>query len=157
MFVLIFLLACGGSKSAGDIEDFNQLKELVSSREFEIQHQWARSSLGGSINLIGNPNFIRFKGDSVTIFLPYFGVRYSGGGYGGEGGIKYKGPVKNLKVTAQKEEQELVLEFEGDRGAENLQFYITLFSNGKASTHVTSSQREAISYSGEIMPLREEK
>lgn len=157
ILTLIFLLACGGSKSTADNEDFNQLKELVGSREFEIQHQWARSSLGGSINLIGNPNFIRFKGDSVNIFLPYFGERYSGSGYGSEGGIKYKGPVKNLNVTTHKEEQELILEFEGDRGTENLQFYITLFANGDASTSVTSSQREAISYSGQIMPLREER
>lgn len=153
----ILFVACGSSKTAGGIEDFNQLQQLVNSREFEIEHQWVRPSWGGSINLIGNTNFIRFKGDSVNVFLPYYGERYAGGGYGSEGGIVYKGPVKNLKISTKKEDQEIVLEFEAQQGIESLHFYLKLFSNSNVSTNVTSSERATISYSGKITPLPKEK
>lgn len=155
---LLLLIACGGSRNSGNREDFNQLKKLVSSREFEIEHQWTNSSLGGgSINLIGNTNYIRFEGDSVNIFLPYFGERYAGGGYGSEAGIVYKGLAKNLKVSEKPEDQEIILEFEGQQGSEYLHFYITLFSNNSVSTSVTSTQRESISYRGKIKALAKEK
>lgn len=152
---LMLLMACGGSKTISDTEDFKQLKELINSREFEIEHDRARPSRGGNIYLTGAANFIRFKEDSITVSLPFYGERYSGG-YGSEAGIKYEGPVKNLKVITNKEEQEIILKFEGQQGMENFQFYITLFPNGNASTSVNSSQRSPISYRGNIKPLAEE-
>lgn len=155
---LILILACGGAKNTNDdLREFEQLKELVSSREFEIENQWAMPLRGGQINLIGNANFIRFKGDSVEVFLPYFGVRHAGGGYGGEGGIKYEGPAENLSIMEHVAEKNIELTFEGQQGIENLDFLITIYSNGKVNTSVNSSQRDAISYKGDLKALPKEK
>ncbi|MFN4764014.1 DUF4251 domain-containing protein [Gillisia sp. Q332] len=158
-FILLLVLACGGVKNSGSAEavkDFQELSELVNSREFEIENEWL-SPLGGSmINLIGNPNYIRFKGDSVAVFLPYYGVRHSGGGYGRDGGITYKGPAKNLNITEDKGRKNILLNFEGKENNENLEFFITLFPGGSATTSVSSSQRQSISYRGKVKALPEE-
>ena len=148
--LILILSACGGTRSTGEIQNFDELQNLVSSREFEIENDWANPIGGGNINLIGNPNFIRFKGDSVEVFLPYFGVRHSGGGYGGEGGIKYEGLAENLTINENPEKRNIELEFEGDQDNENLEFHIKLFSNGSSYTSVNTTQRASISYQGNI-------
>lgn len=143
-----FLFSCGGGHRNSTPSNYDELSDLVESREFEIIHDWAQPMQGGNINLIGNANFIRFEGDSINLFLPYFGVRHSGGAYGGEAGIEYEGPPENLKV--KKEDSRILLSFEGDQDSENLRFLITLFPNGNATTSVSSSQRQVISYRGDV-------
>ncbi|GAB2769923.1 DUF4251 domain-containing protein [Actinomadura fibrosa] len=131
----------------------NDLQNLVANRDFEVQNDWAVPLSGSNVNLIGNPNYIRFKGDSVKIALPYFGERYSGG-YNTEGGIRYEGPARNFQVSEKA--NSMILEFEGQQGSENYNFIMTLFPNGKTTTSVNSSQRSTISYRGEITASKSE-
>lgn len=148
--LMLLFISCGSTKNTDESEKYTELQELVDSREFQIEHQWARPMSGGNINLIGNPNYIRFENDSVDVFLPYFGVRHSGAGYNREGGIKYEGLAENLKIIEQKNRNRIALYFEGEQGNENLDFSVTIYANGNVQTSVTSSQRQTISYQGEI-------
>mgnify|MGYP002795035044 CR=1 FL=1 len=158
-FILLLILSCGGMKQSGseeNLKDFQKLSELVNSREFEIENEWLMPLGGSMINLIGNPNYIRFKADSVDVFLPYFGVRQSGGGYGGNGGITYTGPVKDLEISEGAANKNIQLNFSGKHNSENLEFFITLYQGGSVTTLVSSSQRQSISYRGNVKPLPEE-
>ena len=152
--LLIFVLAsCGGSKTV-DEKDYREFRELVSSKEFEIENQWAIPLGGGNINLIGNPNFIKFENDSVDVFLPYFGVRQSGANYGSsEGGIKYNGVLSNFQMNENSRKGSIELEFEAEEDGENYSFAIDLFPNGKARTRVISNERTSISYEGQFSRL----
>lgn len=154
--MMFFLVSCGTGRNTGramNIENYDQLAEVVDSGQFAIQNSWAMPLGGNQIDLIGNPNFIRFEGDSVDVFLPYFGVRHSGGTYGrGEGGIEYEGPMKRFSAS-KNEAKNIILKFEGDHNTENLDFTITLYPSGKTHTSVTSSQRHSISYRGELKEL----
>lgn len=158
--VILMTIACGSTKNTGsstDLQNFEQLRELVNSREFEIENDWAIPLRLTTINLIGNSNFIRFKGDSVEVFLPYFGVRQSGGGYGASGGIEYEGPAKDLSIAEDMAKNNILIKFEGRQGSEHLQFIITLFTKGNASTSVNSSERDPISYWGNLRALPAKK
>ena len=163
MLIIVFtIIACGGNRSSSeaDVRDYEDLRAMVmNNREFAIEHQWANPMRGTSINLLGNPNYIRFKEDSVNIHLPYFGVRHSGGGYGSwEGGVRYEGLARNLEITENPEKRNILINFRGNGETNEIQEYrITVFPNGKASTSVNSSQRDPISYRGEIMKLPEEQ
>ena len=151
--VIILLSACGGGQGVITPEEqqrYDELVELVNSMEFEIENEWANPQTGNNISLIGNTNFIRFKGDSVHVFLPFFGERYSGGGYGSSGGIEYEGPINSLKIEERKRQQEVLLSFEAEQNSEHLKFLITLFPNGNANTSVTTSERSSITYRGEV-------
>lgn len=155
ILLTVFLVACGSAEN-GNIQNFSDLQELISAGEFEIENNWANPMGGNSINLIGNSNFIRFEGDSVDIFLPYFGVRHSGGGYGSEGGIVYKGPLEDLKIREGQEDNKIELEFEADHEGENFQFDVTIYGNGTTNTSVKSSERQSISYRGTVGNLPED-
>ncbi|MCJ7757218.1 MAG: DUF4251 domain-containing protein [Gillisia sp.] len=158
--LILMSMSCGSTKDTGsstDQQNFEQLRELVNSREFEIENDWAVPLRLTTINLIGNSNFIRFKGDSVEVFLPYFGVRHSGGGYGASGGIEYEGPAEDLSIEENMAKNNILIKFEGRQGSEHLQFIITLFTKGNTSTSVNSSDRDPISYWGNVKALPAKK
>lgn len=154
-FLLLFTSGCGSSKVDGGDQDYDDILNLVNSREFEIEQEWAIPMSGNTINLLGNPNYIRFKGNQVDLFLPYFGVRQSGGAYGGgDGGIKYVGPAEKLVIEESSKENYIQIKFEGRQGTEALQFFISIMPGGKTHTSVNSSERNAISYRGNVKALK---
>ncbi|SKB32221.1 protein of unknown function [Salegentibacter holothuriorum] len=148
---LILFQNCGSSVDAAKVEKTNQ---LVESRQFEIEHDWLNPMSGSRINLIGNPNFIRFKKDSVNLFLPFFGERFSGGGYNNEGGIIYNGPLKDLEISRDNKNTQII-EFSARQDSEDLDFTINIYPEGTVNTRVNSSQRSFISYQGKIGKLKE--
>ena len=154
--ILMLSISCGSTKDTGnstESQKFGELKQMVISQKFEIENDWAVPLRVTSINLIGNSNFIKFKGDSVEVFLPYFGVRQSGGGFGSSGAIEYSGPAVDLSIEENLLKNNFLIKFEGRQGSEHLQFIITLFSKGNASTSVNSSERDPISYWGNVRAL----
>ncbi len=155
ILVSVLSFSCGSSVNRDTAADEN-LQQLISERHFEIENDWAMPLRGSQINLIGNTNYIRFKNDSVDLFLPYFGVRHTGGGYNSEGGIKYEGIARNLDFSQDKDSN-TVISFEGRRKSESLDFRIVLYPNMKAYTNVTSSERDPISYRGEVHQRKEQE
>lgn len=161
LFLLLFLgsffviSSCGSSRTGETINDYDGLQQLVSSREFEVENQWAQPLTGTRVNLIGNTNYMRFKNDSIELHLPYFGVRHAGGAYDREGGINYKGALKDLEIDERPGQGRILISFEGQQDSEDLWFSLILFSNGKVDTTVKSSQRNTISYDGEVSSLPE--
>ncbi len=102
LYLIIALISVQSCGSSTDATKISKTSQLVESREFEIEHEWLIPMGGSRINLIGNPNFIRFEKDSVDLFLPFFGERFSGGGYNSEGGIIYNGPLNDLEISKTK-------------------------------------------------------
>lgn len=156
---LILLYSCGGGQSAAEQQqEFHELDELIEAREFEIVNDWALPLRGNRVNLIGNTNFIRFEDDSVTVQLPFYGVRHSGGGYNsGYGGFEFEGIPENLQIQQDRENDKINIAFEANDGTENLNFHIILYPNGNARTSVTSSQRDSMSYQGQVGPYEEDE
>lgn len=151
IILLCLLIACGSAnRNASDSLEYREMVEMVHDQNFEIENHWANPIRYDRMNLIGNPNYIRFKGDSVDVFLPYFGVRHSGGGYGSDGPIIYEGLMENLRIEENTRRGHVKMSFEGNRKTENMQFDITIYPNGKTTTDIGSSQRDRITYDGEI-------
>lgn len=157
--ILVTLLTgCGIQQNLrGEYPDtFEDVKGFVDSKAYEIENQWAVPLNGSMIDLIGNTNYIRFESDSVDIYLPYFGVRHTGGGYGErDGGIKYTGPVENLMIEEDNEQERIKINFKASKNNETFDFGITLFGNGNTNTRVNSSGRNSISYRGKVKSLSE--
>ncbi|MFD1095922.1 DUF4251 domain-containing protein [Salegentibacter chungangensis] len=152
---ILIITSCGTVKTTGesDITSYSELEEVIEHNRYEIENQWASPLGGDRVDLFSNPNYLRFRKDSVDIFLPYFGVRHTVSNYGDEGGIKYEGKARNFQIDRYEDKNKMVLEFEIEKGTENLDFQITVFSNGNTVTSVTSSQRSAISYQGKLKEL----
>lgn len=151
------------------------LDELVAGRSFEIVSNWAfplmtrgitsvansglllPGSNANRIDLIGNSNYLRVKGDSVYVSLPYFGERQIGGRYGdSDVGIKVEGVPREYQVEKDEKKNSYRIEFRIKDEIESLQFFLTLFPSGKADINVNSTHRTSIRYSGTAKPMAED-
>ena len=102
-----------------------------------------------SINLIGNSNSLKVKGDTISAFLPYYGEQNFGGGtYGGNHlGIEFNDVPENYQVTFDDQKQRAEIKFRIDdehRNGEQYNVYITLFKNYNSLISVQSSNRTSI-------------
>ena len=142
---LALLSACKSTK--GDTSDLSELRLLIESRSFDIENNWALPLRGAQINLVTNDNHLRFRKDSIDIFLPYFGVRQFSGGYNAEAGIRYEGILNDLEIDSSYADK-VKLRFETSIGTEQIRYIITMYPDGKSNLQLLMNQRENISYRG---------
>lgn len=174
--LLLVFWACGSSsKTVEATTESNKLDEMVDQKSFEIVSEWAMplmtnslnsignagffppGSAGSRITLIGNPNYLRVRGDSVSAHLPYYGERQMGGGYNNRTtAIKFKGIPKDFEITKDDKDQSYAVHFEINDQSENYNINLKLFPNLKGSISVNSSQRFQIRYSGDIAAISED-
>lgn len=169
------MLSCGSSSKISDSK-VKQLDDLVSSKHFEIISDRAfplataslnsisnagllpPGSSAGQISLIGNSNYLKVLGDSVAIYLPYYGERQMGGGYDNDGaGIEFEGIPTDIEITKDEGKQRYDIRFKMKDDSENFNFNITLFPNLTSMISVSSSQRFPIRYSGSAKAIPEDK
>ena len=171
-FVTLFLLtSCASKKSIPTEEERKALELIVSNKTFEIESDFAYpqvtnavqqvlnsgllqpGSTPGGINLIGNPNYLRVRNDSVISYLPYFGERQMRAGYGsGDGAIQLKSIMKDYSAQLNKDGS-YSIDFNAEGQSENFQVYLRLFPNLKSTMVLNGIFRLPIQYSGSIKPM----
>ena len=144
-FSFILISSCKSTKD--NTSDLSELLTLIESRSFDIENNWALPLSGAQINLVTNDNHLRFRKDSIDIFLPYFGVRQFSGGYNAEAGIRYEGLLNDLKIDSSHADK-VKLRFETSTGTEQIRYILTMYPNGKSNLQLLMNQRDNISYRG---------
>lgn len=177
IIVLIMLWCCIGCKSSkstltpAQVESFNN---LVTSKAFEIESDYAyprvtnamsqilnsqlfiaNGSNASVVNLIGNANFLKIKGDSVFSYLPYFGERQMQIDYSAAdgGAIQLKSVMKDYKVEQNKDDSKTI-SFSASSNNENFDVFIRLFQNLSSEMVLNSVSRFSIRYQGKVSPLK---
>ena len=136
-------------KQAEAEKEFEELKSLIESREFEFQANWATPTTGRRKNLGSNANFLRFKKDSVSIYLPYFGSSSSGAAtLTGDGGIVCNGPVDKYKMSVNEKKKRISIRFDASDKNDTFQFNMTVSKGGTTLISVNSNYRSNINYDG---------
>lgn len=125
-----------------------QTEELIYSRDFVFIAKFASPMGAGQINLLSNPNFMRFNPDMMESYMPFFGTAYAGIGYSGDTGIKFKARPDSFNIQKKKKSFEIDTEVKGENDFYRISLYVTF--EGSASLTVTSNHRSSISYKGEI-------
>lgn len=172
----ILSVGCGSTSSLeADSNKIQLLNKTVEEAQYEITSNWAfplmtqglnsvanaglfmPGSNASRIDLIGNTNYLRVIGDSVSVSLPYFGERRMGGGYvNNDNGITYDGIPDRYEVQWDEKKNRYHIEIQVKQKTETLQFNITLFPSLKADINVNSTHRTSIGYSGDIRAISEE-
>tara|TARA_R110002049_G_scaffold87533_1_gene221884 strand:+ start:29900 stop:30460 length:561 start_codon:yes stop_codon:yes gene_type:complete len=165
IIIIAALFSCGASKTRVTYADIEALEALVKGRQFTIESDWAypqttgalqqilssgllQGASAGSINLIGNTNFLTISGDSISAYLPYFGERQMQVNYGGgDSTIEFNGIMENYLVEKNKD-QSYTISFEAKSHFENFNVYIRLFPSLKSNMVVNGASRFSIRYSG---------
>lgn len=170
------LWSCGtASKTTGSIADTKVLDDMVAQKAFEIAVDWAvpqaSSSMNaiansgllgpgnsaGRIDLMGDGNYVKMQGDSVSAYLAYFGERRSGGGYGSNEAIEFMGLAKDLTIEQSTKDQSYRIQFDIDHESEFYKVDVWLYPNLNCRIGIVSSQRSYIRYEGRVSELNKEE
>lgn len=176
MFTVILscLIGCTSSKAPSEAE-ISQLQGFMQQKSFEFNADWANpmatrslnsisnaglfppGSNAGRINLIGNPNYLRIKGDSVSGYLPYYGERQFNAGYGSASGIEFDGVAESYTGAYDSKEKAYKIQFKTRNNAERYTIIMLIYPNKKANVSVASSDRFSIRYDGDVKELETDK
>lgn len=138
-------------------KEYESIKTLVNSKQFEFDGDWATSSRGRRINLMSNPTYIKIDNNSADAYLPFFGTGYGGSAYGGDGAIKFKDPLENYEVSLNDKKQKITIKFNSKGENDTYNVIITVFPSGSTSVNISSSNRSNMAYSGKISTLKKKE
>lgn len=169
LLILLVSIACKSSKPIATQAEIDKLSKIITNNHYRIESNWAYpqvttavqqvmssgllppGSNANSISLIGNSNFLEFKGDSISSYLPYFGERQMQVGYGGnDSAIQFDGLVQNYKVSMNKNNGYEV-SFEAVSKSEKFNVYISISPNLKTTVALSGGSRFPIRYGGKVI------
>lgn len=174
IYIILFILmtSCATTK----VIDNNQIKKIVAQQSFNLESDTAQplftvgmsqlenSGLLGpgnsanNISLIGNSNFLKITGDSITSYLPYFGERRASVGYGTDNSaIEFKGVVKEYLAVWNEQKQHYHITFQAKSNNELFDVRMTLYPNLKSYITLSSSTRTSITYVGKVNGIKEDE
>lgn len=139
-------------KEERKLEKQKQVETMVNDTLFVFVARTALPTGMRSVNLSSNPNYIKFQPKMIESEMPYFGKGYSGIGYGGDTGLKFKG--KPEKFTVQKQKKNYQIDTNVKVESDNFRLSLSVTFEGSASLSIISNNRSTISYQGEISPLK---
>lgn len=171
------LFSCNSTKSiVAPTAQSEALEALIAKKSFTIESEWmyplattslntiANSGLippGSTVNgisLIGNPNFVKIYGDSISMNLPFYGERQLPGQYTrNEGGIVFEGIPDRYEVIKDEKKQRHLIKFTVKNNRESYRVTMTMFPNWTTSININSSHRTSIRYRGVVSENEKEK
>lgn len=173
VFAMFLVLSCTSTKTLTD----TQKKELISwgnEKPFEIvSHRalpvptmafssvansglLAPGNSAGSIDITGTGNYFRMRGDTISAQLPYFGERRFGyNNNSNELGIRFDGLPKIKEINFNEKKQRVDMHFSIKQKSDNeiYDIRVYVYASRSARIDVTSSERTAISFVGNLEPL----
>lgn len=170
LFCFVFVIGCSSARVATPSE-IETLQTIVATKSFEFTADSASpmatrslnavansgllppGSNASRINLVGDSNYLKIEGDSVSANLPYFGERQMGGGYGASTGIEFDGLPKDYKEHYDSEKNKYTIGFNINNNTEQYTVLMDIFSNLSTTISVVSSSRFSIRYDGTIKEI----
>ena len=165
----ILLLGCTASKQ-GNETAAAETNALVTG-DFEIISTWAnpignsalnrtgaQGALGvdsnaGRVNIAGNTNYVRKIGDSLSVYLPYYGTRTTGATplmETTQSSIIFEGIPNTYTVTTGRNGRFTQVLFAIETEKERYSFLVKVFSKNTVTMDVTATHRNRIQYEGRI-------
>lgn len=128
--------------------DKSVVQNFIQSKEFVFKAQTVLPMTGPSRQLTSDYD-VRFLGDSIVAYLPYFGRAYSAG-YGEGGGIDFTSTKFDYKAK-QRHKGGWDISITPQDAKDVRQLNITVSEDGYATLQVTSNNRQPISFYGYIV------
>lgn len=171
LFILGFLLGCGGSKVAQTNHQMESLKTLMMTSSLlftaDFAYPMATQSLNaisnagllppgstaGAIQINGTSSFFKIEGDTVSANLPFYGERRFGGEYGSNTGVVFKSKPSSYQQNFNEDKNRFDISFIVSQKIESYTLNLSIYPNKTASLFVTNTQRNGIRYTGNIDTL----
>lgn len=154
-----------------ELDAFNN---IVNNQKFQIESDWLYpqgsaalqrvlnsgilqgGSTSNAISLLGNYNFLKISGDSISSYLPFYGERHMQVGYGGgDSAIEFEGTVKNYRVERNKDHSYNISFDAKSKNEEGFSVYIRLSPYLKSDMTINGNARSSIRFTGIVKPISE--
>jgi len=175
IYIFLFAALVSGCASTKRV-DTTEIKTIVENQYFNLESNTAQplatiglsqvqnSGLLGpgnsasNISLIGNSNFLKIMGDSISSYLPYYGERRASVGYGADNSaIEFAGELKNYNVIWNDKKQHYSITFQAKSNNEQFDVRMTLFPNNRSYINLNSAARTSIIYVGKVNAIKKEE
>ncbi|NDP21760.1 MAG: DUF4251 domain-containing protein [Paludibacter sp.] len=144
---LFFIVSCTTAKIP--LETINEVTQRIQKKDFTIDVKYANPTKGSQIYLTSEYD-LRVKNDSAFAYLPYFGVAYSAPYNSSEGGIKFSEPMYDYVSVPNKKKDGWNIRFKVRSKISEITILLEVFNNGSSSFTVSSYERDAIRFNGEM-------
>lgn len=145
-------IVCGQNESRQNIETEQEtkVKNTIDSGHFQMVMAFAQP-MGMKYTFRLNFEYsLALQGDSAIANLPYYGISYSIPLANNEGGIKFSEPVKEKQMVFNEKKKRYTIKFNVRNSIDSYHFVVTIWLSGKASIYVSSSNRQPISFTGQL-------
>lgn len=139
--------SCSSVKSTPATID--KITKQVEGKDITIDVRMANPLRGKAIPLTSSYE-LRVKGDSAYAYLPYFGVAQRAPYGSTDGGIKFDELMKDYTIIPNKKNNGWDISFKINAKDYNYDITLSIFNNGNASFTVNSTDRDVISFTGDV-------
>lgn len=154
LFILAVLLICGSmtpvmaqTKKEKKQQTEQAVREAIDAKKYKIDVNRVMPMKGGNKHLTSDYS-LEIRNDSIYSYLPYFGVAYTIP-YGGGKGLNFNAPLSEYTSEySKKGNARITLKVRNEE--DNYIYNITIYPNGTSSIQVTPTNRQSISFSGEM-------
>ncbi len=130
-------------------EEKEIVKNHIENKSFVFDARTAFSATAGNFN-VSYPYNVRLANDSVYSYLPYYGRAYKADYGSTESPMVFNLPVKEIEISKTRKKGYQV-DVKVEKGMDNILFSFNISETGSATLTVNSSDRQAITYYGEIL------
>ena len=123
------------------------VNDTVRSGHYKIEVSYMLPFRGGSRSLTANYS-VEVRNDSVFSYLPYVGVAYQLP-YGGGKGLIFSAPLSNYRLDVTPKGM-MKVSFETRTDEDAFVYRFSIWTNGSASVDIQPTQRESISFTGDV-------
>lgn len=157
---IVFLIAIVGSTQWATAQKTLSAKELsiknaVDSQQYIFYAQSANPS-GGRQRTLTSEYTVTVLKDTISCDLPYFGRAYAAP-MNSDAGIKFAASTSFDYKLQNRKKGGWSVTIKPKDSREVQELFFTIFSNGSASLHVTSANRQPISFNGYITQTKNKK
>ncbi|MEN8115903.1 MAG: DUF4251 domain-containing protein [Bacteroidota bacterium] len=142
-------------KAEKEAKLIEQTKKLIEANAWEFDATQMLPAQGRSKSLTTDYNVI-LKDNNVNSYLPYFGRAYSASYGSSESPMIFEAPIEDYSVKDGKKGSYIV-KFSAMNKGDKVEFTFNVSVTGFTSLNIISTNRQHISYHGELVEIEEEE
>jgi hypothetical protein len=151
MFFLLVALTSLSMTYAQESEQAS-LQKMINAKHFVFKAQTVLPLRGSTRNLTSDYD-LRFSGDSLISYLPYFGRAYSAPLDPNESGLQFTSTDFTYNVQKKKKGWDITILPKDTRDVR--QMFLSISNSGYARLQVTSNSRDGIAFNGYIDKMKQ--
>lgn len=151
--VIFSILSVPAGFSQNDKE--NSVATAIGEKKYIFKARTMMPAGGGTMQLTSSYDFT-LKNDSAIAYLPYFGRAYTANIGKGREGVNFTSTDFSYKVKKSRKGS-WSIQIKPNDTDDVQQLTLNISKNGYGTLHVNNQNRQAISYSGHVEPLPENK